>query len=346
MASPDPIDERLARTPGAVIRLGCALMGSGEGGKAAALLEGLLAQRPDDPELRSAARIVLSHRVPHWHLAMLRDDARNAAFARAIGRAVVPGATVLDIGTGSGLLAMMAARAGAGRVVACEAHSAIAETAREIVAANHCGDVVRVIGKPAAALDPDRDLGGGADLIVAEVFSDDLLNEGALATLHDAVARLGRPGARIIPAAASIRVALAWRDLAPVALGDVGGFDLSLFERHVAPGRKLAAGDRQLRLRSAPETLFDFDFAKGDAFRPERATLSLTCAGGPANGLAQWLRLRLDDAEPYENAPAPGASSHWAVLFHPLPEGGEVGEGGQVRVGAAHDTERVQLWFG
>src|SRR5262249_45946357 len=52
--------------------------------------------------------------VPRWHFAMLNDSERNDALAVALERVVRPGSHVLDIGSGSGLLAMVAARAGAG----------------------------------------------------------------------------------------------------------------------------------------------------------------------------------------------------------------------------------------
>jgi type II protein arginine methyltransferase len=338
------VSPSLGATPGALIKLGCALMGSGKGDQAVAIVRKLLAERPDDPELLSAARIILSHRIPSWHLGMLRDSARNVAFEAAIARSVFPGCTVLDIGTGSGLLAMMAARAGAGRVVACEADPALAETAREIVEANGYSRVIEVLGRSSTELDRERDLGGGADLVVAEIFSDDLLNEGALPTLRHAARDLLRTGGRMIPRAASVRVALARGEFRTGGTM-VRGFDLSLFQRHTAPGWKVPVGDERLRLCSAARDLFEFDFGDAEAPPSGRSTATLEATEEGANGLVQWLGLTLDDAGFYENRPAAGASSHWAVTFHPFREGRVAARGEPVRVDAAHDGERLQIWF-
>lgn len=43
------------------------------------------------------------------------------------------GVTVLDIGTGTGILAVMAARAGASRVFACEVNGVLCDVAREVL---------------------------------------------------------------------------------------------------------------------------------------------------------------------------------------------------------------------
>ena len=105
--------------------------------------------------------------VPFWHIPMLNDRRRNDAFERAIRAAIEKAgkdALVLDIGTGSGLLSMMAARAGARKIVTCERVPVIAETAERIVAANGYDRQINVVNKGSNELVVGRDIPSRADM--------------------------------------------------------------------------------------------------------------------------------------------------------------------------------------
>jgi type II protein arginine methyltransferase len=317
-------------------------MSGGEQAKALALVEQVLNDDPDNPELQSVAHDVLTCGIPGWHRTMLLDGERNGAFARAIHRAVADGGTMLDVGTGSGLLALIGARAGATRVYACELSPALAATARQIVADNGYAQKVDVLNVHSTDLDAERDLDGGVDVIVGEVFSNDLLGEGALRAFQHAASSLARRGAQIIPARASIRIALVNYEQSEIDLADMCGFNITRFGRHLHQSHAVSVGSERLQLSSDPANLFSFDFSLSAAFKNERTRVSLK-ATGPANGVARWIQLRLDDHEVYENLPSVGRKSAWDLLFSRLPRNVTVGD--TVSVHAAHDREHVHLWF-
>ena len=66
---------------------------------------------------------------------MLADEQRMAFYHNAINRHIKPGDRVIDLGTGTGILAAFASRQGAAQVYAVD-HSSIIEHARELAAEN------------------------------------------------------------------------------------------------------------------------------------------------------------------------------------------------------------------
>ena len=77
----------------------------------------------------------------------LLDKRRTSCFSKAISKTVKKGDIVLDSGTGSGILAMLSAKAGARKVYAVEVDPVIADVARKNVEKNGFGDVIEVINK-------------------------------------------------------------------------------------------------------------------------------------------------------------------------------------------------------
>ena len=131
---------------------------------------------------------------PVEHARMLHDHRRTSDYIAALGEAVRPGDIVLDIGTGSGVLAIAAARAGARHVYAVEA-SDIADVAERVFAANGVRDRVTLIRGWSREIElPER-----ADLLVAEVIGNEPFEEEILETTLDARRRLLKPAARLIP---------------------------------------------------------------------------------------------------------------------------------------------------
>ena len=163
--------------------------------------------------------------VNDFHYAMINDRPRNEFYRECLRRAIVPGESiVLEIGTGSGLLAMLAARLGAKKVVAIEASPHMAALARRNINANNLDGTITILEALSTELDADdirkalnvstrREVSISAqtssdskpftsdlpDVLVSELFGTLLLGESALEYLKDARERLVRPQCRIVP---------------------------------------------------------------------------------------------------------------------------------------------------
>jgi protein arginine N-methyltransferase 1 len=126
--------------------------------------------------------------------AMIADEVRTEAFARALGDAVKPGSIVLDIGTGTGIFALLACQLGARRVYGIEPSDAI-EVAREMAAANGFADRIEFI----QAMSTDVTLPERADVIVSDLGGLLPWYQRHLPSITDARRRFLAPGGILIP---------------------------------------------------------------------------------------------------------------------------------------------------
>lgn len=148
---------------------------------------------------RESPRFASGFGAPWAHVAMLDDVTRTSAFARAIHATVRPGDVVLDVGTGTGVLAVEAAHAGARRVYAVEQRG-IGEGARDVFRANGLADRIEVVeGRSTSIALPEK-----ADVLVGEILGNDPLAEGILSTFRDARERHLKPRARMVPGAVTV----------------------------------------------------------------------------------------------------------------------------------------------
>ena len=310
---------------------------------------------PKNSEYRGQRRLAAAAAVPAWHFNMVNDEPRNAAFAAAIAATVRPDHRVLEIGTGSGLLAMLAARGEGGerraaQVVTCEENPLLARTATEIVAANGLAGCVSVVAKASSELRIGIDLPAPADLLICEIFSVQVITEGVLPALEDAKSRLLLAGATVIPSAAVARAALvAGEDLARrTRVHTVHGFDLSALNEY-SPTLQYLSAEQELSLLSEAVDLFRFDLANSQRFPAEKRTLALVAtASGLCQGIVQWLRLELCAGVDFENRPGTleaKASRHWHPVFYPFAEPVAVSAGQTVSVRASHNRSGIRVEF-
>jgi SAM-dependent methyltransferase len=247
------------------------------------------------------------------HRRMLGDTPRMRAFADAVRAVVRPGMAVLDAGTGSGILAGLAAQAGA-RVVYAVDNSDMIDVATEVFRASGFGDRVRPVRADIAQVElPER-----VDVVVSETFGAMALAEGGLDDVRACVARNLAPGGRVIPEGLSLHLApVRDRALHDEALGpfktfegvDLGVLRYSALHRGVttvvAPAQLAHAGAAFARVPFPSET-------------PVRGELRLDgVAPGPLYGFVGWFTLHLAPGVDLGTGPA-DPLTHWKQQLLPV----------------------------
>lgn len=130
-----------------------------------------------------------------FHALLLGDRPRMQAYQAAIREAVQPGMTVVDLGTGTGILAQWALEAGAARVYGIEMNPEVLEKARQRLA--RAGFTDRFV--PMQGISFEIELPDRVDLIVSEIMGNLADNESMVPILRDARERFLHEDGSIIP---------------------------------------------------------------------------------------------------------------------------------------------------
>jgi tetratricopeptide (TPR) repeat protein len=323
------------------------LLESGQGSQAIELCRDILKVHPDNLTAKLGAEWILSQLVPIWHVPMMNEPERNKAYYDGLASVVTPEKIVFEIGTGSGLVAMMAAKLGAKKVFTCEAVGLVADTAGKIIKRNNYQDQITVLAKPSQAVQLGQDLPVRADILVHEIFSSELLGEHVLPAIEDAKARLLEPDGKVLPSSASIMVALvSGDDLGRnLYVDEAFGFDLRDFNAIHPKKRPLYREDLAPVLMSDDIEAFRFDFSRESTFPAERKVLEITTSkGGLCYGVIQWIRVELGNDARFENHPSrPRPVSNWQHTIYGFDEPIRLEQGSVVSITAMHDRSRP--WF-
>jgi hypothetical protein len=268
------------------------------------------------------------------HRLMIRDAPRTDAFAAAIRAVVRGGQTVLDIGAGSGILSLLAAKAGARRVFAVE-HGPIAALAADLASRNNLGAIVQVIRADARAVWlPEQ-----ADVLISEWLGTIGIDENLLGMVLIARDRWLKPGGAMIPSAVAAVMAPGCLDLRPDTaffLDRPYGLDLTPLAEpsvHELLYHRRPVGTANLM--AEPARLWSHDMSR----MPVRAALGPATADtefvisrdGTVNCLIGWFEATLAPGVTLGNGPD-SADTHWGQLQLPLRRQIDVAAGDRLRV--------------
>lgn len=270
---------------------------------------------------------------PTWYIDALHDHARNTAYTRAIKACVAPGATVLEIGSGSGLFAMMAARAGAAHVYSCESDPIIARIAAENVARNGLADRVTIIPKPADKIELGTDIAARCGLLIHEFSSSTFVVGGTIEIISEARESLLVRSAPVLPCRFQARASLTGDPLLcrlARAESQIAGFEIDGLNPLAPVSCSLPRGYRDTCPLSAAEVVADHHIDQGPPGDAEYSVEIVANAPGTMQGLIHWIAQTFPDGTVYENAP--GLYCTWEPVFWPAPNPCNVAPGDKVRL--------------
>lgn len=253
-----------------------------------------------------------------YHRTLIADRVRNEAFHRALAKTIVKGKSVVaDIGAGTGLLGMMAAKLGAREVFLYEA-AEVAGVAAAHLKANRAKGCHLIPCHSTEMQEPPQ-----VDIVVSETLGNYALEEDIVETLNDAHARYLKPGGTVIPSRITQVVAPVISDRFAKELAvwnDVGfGLDLSV-------ARTMSLNNAYVR------TLKPADLLGGMANAKTWDTVDLTrhCkanrkgeaswkvdAATAVHGFATWWIADLIPGVTLSTAPG-APPTHWEQLYFPL----------------------------
>ena len=266
-----------------------------------------------------------------YHRGMLGDRDRVDRYREAIHAVVRPGDVVVDIGTGTGLLAFFACQAGARHVYAIEQGPIIA-LAAELARSNGFEDRITFIRDTSFRVTlPER-----ASVLVTETLWNFGVGEGMIGFLADARERMLKPQPRVIPATVDLKLApieyAALHRAVVQCPDDVHGLDFSLMRRY-AVNQVLTPRIDAASLLADPVHLLTVvldeharpDFGAETTVKASRA--------GTVHALAGWFEAELAPGIRIGNPPGASASS-WAQVAFPLERPLEVqpGDGLAIRI--------------
>jgi len=277
------------------------------------------------------------------HKMMITDRIRTSAYQKAILETVKEGDVVVDLGTGTGILAFFACQAGARRVYAIEREEII-EVAKEIARANGLKKrIVFIKDVSTEVILPEK-----VDVIISEILGSFALEENLLQFIPDARDRFLKPKGVLIPSSIEMF-------LAPVEASDIyNQIDFcteNLYGVNFLPVREMTINNSYIEsidpggFLASPLSINYIDFYKADGETPLNSSVSFEVKrAGTLHGLVGWFEAQLSKNILLSTAPhAP--ITHWKNTFFPIEKPLTVSEANTIELNIrAAPRENSVIW--
>jgi predicted RNA methylase len=246
------------------------------------------------------------------HRSLLKDGDRNRAFYQALKESVNEESSVLDIGSGTGIWAIVAARLGAKRVVAVEQEELLIGLIRALARDNGVADRVEVIQGNAGQVALNREF----DVVISETIGHLIFDEQVVQIMIDARRRFLKPEGVLIPGSLALVVAPARlkkeHEKLPVAIeADYDYFESLL--RNVPVG---LTGKTEIEILGEARDLTRLDLNTVES-PPDLSSLKAVWSAldmKRVNGFAVWAEMNL--SRNVEVATINTTS--WSTMFYPV----------------------------
>jgi type I protein arginine methyltransferase len=254
--------------------------------------------------------------ILNYHRFLLTRTAdRLERYQRAIERVVSPGDVVIDLGSGTGILGLLALRAGASRIYAIEESPAL-DLSRALAAAHGVENRFVFFNCRSTLVDVPEP----ADVLIADIGDLFVMEPGGLRAIHDARERMLKASATIIPASVEFFIAA-------VEVGD-------LYQRTIEAWKQPVCGVDLSNLRPYAVNNFYQTIVGSDALLGEGISVARVCFGekaqepllsgtvnltisrsGVVHGMCGWFSTRLAADVMVDNVPAKGTTNYPQAYF-------------------------------
>ncbi|MBM3230991.1 50S ribosomal protein L11 methyltransferase [Candidatus Peregrinibacteria bacterium] len=273
-----------------------------------------------------------------YHRTLLADKVRNDALAAALKKTVRHGDTVIDIGGGTGFLAMIARGCGAGHCIIIERDPDMARLCKELLVENNV--------KSCTVMEAESfDVRGlpKADVVVSETLGNFAYEENIIEILGDAQ-KLLKPNGKMLPQSLTQWICPVTSSRFSDELGtwkDVG-FDLTFESAYTRTVNNIyvkdIAPDDLLQGDDAAKQWDTVDFRKAKNTSVRTGTCSWPVDGhGTVYGFAVWWDCLLAPGVHLSTSPH-NPSTHWKQIYLPLHSPVTLGAGDTLEAGITSDS--------